>query len=117
MFEILPESTGDLVALRVSGKLRDADYKDFVPKAEAIIEREGSMRLLMIFEDFEGWDAHAAWDDFKFGVANGKHIKRFALVGNHKWQEWCAKLSRVVMCESQFFQDKDAEQAWAWVKS
>jgi hypothetical protein len=116
MLEILPESEGEFVAVRVSGKLHDADYKAFVPKAEAVIEREGGIRLLMLFEDFEGWDAHAAWDDFKFGVKNGRKIKRFALVGSHKWQEWCAKLCRVVMCESQFFDDSRADEAWKWVK-
>ena len=45
------------------------------------------MRLFVLFEDFHGWDLHAAWDEFKFGLKHDADFERIAMVGDRKWQK------------------------------
>ncbi len=115
MIEMLEKSSGNIVGIRMSGKLHDADYKEFVPKAEAIIEKEGSIRMLVIFEDFHGWDTHACWDDFAFGMKHKKDIERFAIVTDKKWLKWSMKLSAPLINESKVFEPNQEDEAWAWI--
>ena len=45
MIEVLPESRGNILGIRASGKLTDADYKDvLIPYLEKIIGEQGMAR-------------------------------------------------------------------------
>jgi len=55
MVEILRDE-GNLVAVKLAGKLYDADYKQFVPVIQAAAEK-GKLHLLIEMQNFWGWDA------------------------------------------------------------
>ena len=42
MIEILDQSTGNVFAMRLSGKVLHRDYQQFVPMLEKLIEEHGS---------------------------------------------------------------------------
>jgi len=116
MIRKLERSRGKVVGYELSGKLHDEDYKTFVPDLEAVIEREGPVRLLLHLCDFEGWDLHAAWDDIKFDVKHYRDFERVAIVGDRKWEEWMARLtSPFTSLGSRFFEDSEIEAAWDWL--
>ena len=116
MIEKLQPEKGKVIAFRVSGNLHDADYKAFVPEVEALIEREGKIRLLMLFEAFHGWDLHAAWDDMAFGIKHNQDLERIAMVGDKVWEKWMAKLSKpFCSAEVEFFPADEIDAAWDWV--
>lgn len=65
--------------------------------------------------ELEGWEARAAWDDFKFGLKHGKQFEKIAIYGNKKWQEYTAKVgSWFVSGEVKYFED--AETALKWLQ-
>jgi hypothetical protein len=44
MFQIMPESDGKIIGLRVTGKLTDQDYqKVLIPSLEALIKKHGKI--------------------------------------------------------------------------
>jgi hypothetical protein len=91
MFEILPESQGDLIAIKASGKLTADDYEKFlVPKLDKLFAAYGKLRMLVLFsEDFSGWaEVSAAWDDAMIGLQHPRDFKKLALVGAPQWVEW-----------------------------
>lgn len=98
MHEIIPEA-GNVVRVKVSGKLTQADYDELIPSWEQVIARHGSMRMLFEMENFRGWEPSAAWDDFPFGWAHGKKVERIAMVGEKTWQEWMARLASLFVSE------------------
>jgi hypothetical protein len=115
MIEQLPESSGKILAFKMSGKLHDADYKQFVPLVDAAVAQYGKVRLLAQFEDFHGWDLHALWDDTVFATRHCGDVERIALVGDKKWEEWMAKVCKpFTMAKVRYFDvaDKAAAQAW-----
>jgi hypothetical protein len=117
MIEQLPESTGKVLAFKMSGKLHDEDYKSFVPLVDAAIASEGKVRLLAVFEDFHGWDMHALWDDVKFATTHCTKIDRIAMVGDKKWEAWMARVCKpFTMARLQYFDVGQLDQAQAWIK-
>jgi hypothetical protein len=117
MIEQLPESSGKVLGFKLSGKLHDADYATFVPLVDAAIAKDGKVRLLAQFHDFQGWDLHALWDDIKFSTTHCTKIERIALVGEKKWEEWMAKVCKpFTMAKIQYFDAADLGEAWAWIR-
>jgi hypothetical protein len=108
----------NLVCVRVSGKLTQADYDELIPSWKAAIARYGKMRLLFIMEDFHGWDASAAWDDFRFDRKHGAQIERVAMVGEKAWQQWITKLGALFADTTvRYFEHRQLNEAERWVRS
>jgi len=117
MISQLPRSAGKVLGFTFSGKLHDEDYKQFVPAVDAVVEKHGAARLLMVLEDLEGWDAHAMWDDFEFGLHHRKSLERLALVGDGRMVDWMTKLSKpFTAAEVRKFAPADIDAAWAWLE-
>ena len=116
MIKKLQPDKGNVIGFRLSGKLHDEDYKVFVPELEALIEREGKIRMLVQLEDFRGWDLHAAWDDIVFDIKHYDDLERIALVGEPGWNEWMVKLSKpFTASEIMFFPIDEIDAAWDWL--
>jgi hypothetical protein len=117
MIKKLKESTGNIIGFEISEKLHDDDYKTFVPQIEQIINKEGKARILVHFIDFRGWDLHAAWDDFVFGVKHFRDIERIAMIGEKGWEEWMAKFCKpFTKAEVRYFVASELQNALEWLK-
>jgi hypothetical protein len=117
MIEQVQTGVPKIVSFKLSGKLHDSDYKQFVPAVEAALTAEGKLRLFVQFEDFHGWDLHAAWDDFKFGIKHYADFERIAMVGDCQWQTWMAKLCKpFTKAKIKYFDALEVDSAWAWLR-
>jgi hypothetical protein len=120
MIEIMPESNGSALALRASGKLTDADYKEvLIPKIEEVIKRSGKAKVLLYLPvDFTGWEAHAMWDDARFGLRHRNDFEKLAVVGGAKWVEWATKIGSYFMeGEVRTFPEAQLEEALDWIRN
>lgn len=118
MIETIQTDAPKTIGFRLSGKLHDADYKTFVPTMERILAAEGTVHLFAQFEDFHGWDLHAAWDDFKFGLKHYKDFDRIAMVGDRKWEKWMAQVCRpFTRATVRYFDASHIDEAWAWLRT
>jgi len=116
MITKLDRSAGKILGFKMTGKLHDEDYKQFVPAVEAVIQTQGKVRLLAQFEDFHGWDLHAMWDDTKFATKHCAHVERVALVGDKKWEQWMAKVCKpFTLAKLEYFDVNDIDAAWKWL--
>lgn len=116
MIEQIPSNSPKILGFKLQGKLHDQDYRTFVPIVEAAITAQGKIRLLAWFEDFHGWDLHALWDDFQFGLQHNSDFERVALVGDRQWEEWMARLCQpFVKASVRYFDANAIEAAWAWL--
>ena len=116
MHKIIPEE-GNLIRVIVSGKLTQDDYDKLIPSWEQTIARHGSMRMLLIMENFEGWDLGAAWDDFRFDTTHADKVEKVAAVGEKAWQKWIMKLgSFFVRDDVKYFDSSQLAEAERWVR-
>jgi stage II sporulation SpoAA-like protein len=108
---------GNVITVRVTGKLSDEDYGDLIPRWESVIADKGSMRLLFEMRNFDGWGLHAAWDDLKFDIENRDKIERVAMVGDKPWEKWLTKLGALfVHAEVRYFDLEQLAEAERWIR-
>jgi hypothetical protein len=103
------------LSLKAIGKLTHQDYGTITPMIDSALEGVTSPKLNVYIDgtELDGWEARAAWDDFKLGLKHGGEMEKVAIVGNKRWQELSAKLgSWFVGGEIQFFEESDAALAW-----
>lgn len=111
------ERINDTFFLKIApkGKLTHDDYQILTPMLDNALSgiAHPSINVLLDGRKLEGWEARAAWDDFKLGVKHGKKFDKVAIVGNRHWQENAAKVANwFVAGEVQFFDGMGEAHAW-----
>jgi hypothetical protein len=117
MIQTIETGLPKVLGVQLSGKLHDEDYKHFTPLVESMLTGEGKVRVFVQFEDFHGWDMHAAWDDFQFGLKHYSDFERIAMVGDRRWEKWMAGICKpFTKAKVRFFEKADIEAAWEWLR-
>ena len=110
------ENGGKMLVVHVSGKLKKADYDHFVPEFERLVRQHGKLCLLFDMTNFHGWDAGAAWEDFKLGIEHFGDFERAAMVGEKKWEEGMAIIFKpFVKGKVRYFDQTDIAEARKWL--
>jgi hypothetical protein len=108
---------GKVLEVRLSGRLTREDYAKFVPDSEELIRQYGKIRVLVVFEDFDGWDAGALWEDIKWDARHFRDVERVALVGEKKWQKWMASICKPFTTgDVRYFEHWQVEDARDWLE-
>ncbi|MCL1083100.1 MULTISPECIES: STAS/SEC14 domain-containing protein [Shewanella] len=118
MLQFIPVFDANIIAVRASGQLTDADYQNFLPQLETQIKRLGKISLLFEFDNFSGWDLDAAIDDVKFGMKHLSDFDRIAMVGDKSWEHWMALIAKpfLISSEVRYFNRENLQQAWDWLR-
>jgi hypothetical protein len=117
MIETIETGCPRVVGLKLCGRLHDGDYQEFLPTMETILTAVGKVRLFVQYEDFHGWDMHAAWDDLKFRVQHYSDFERIAMVGDRKWEKWMANFFKpFTKAEVKYFDRSEVDAAWKWLE-
>ena len=86
----LPEG---VIGFEADGELRADDYRDvLLPAVEAVIKRGEKVRIVLMFERFDGLSGGALWQDLKMGVEHLTSWKRIALVTDIDWMRRVTEL-------------------------
>lgn len=116
--EIIEYSDGILSA-RISGKLTYAELVALQHAASEHIKREGKARLLVIAENFQGWERGGDWGDLSFQLEHDAYIERMAIVGDRKWRDltliFAAKGFRKFPIE--YYESHELAKAQAWLEA
>jgi len=120
MMEVMPESSGNLLALKLSGHLTDEDYKNiFIPEVNRLLGEHDKIRAVCIVDkDFKQVDIGAMWDDSIFGTRHRNDFEKLAVVGGSGFMRWGTKLlSHFMEGQVKVFSSDEEEQAWEWIKA
>lgn len=75
-----------LLILHVGGELKkselDAVQSEFVEK----IAGEGTVKLLVLLENFTGWERSEQWGDTDFFFSYRNDFEKIAVVGDPRWE-------------------------------
>ena len=117
MIKILPESKGSLICIKVSGKLTDAEYKNFIPHVESVIKEFGTIKLYVDILDLDGWEWRVAWDDFAFGIKYWNNFSKLALVGERRWEKFSVLVvDKIHKADVRCFDRANSSVALAWIQ-
>jgi hypothetical protein len=89
MIELMPDMPAGVTGIRVSGRLRGEDLRDFKPAMEDLV-KSGEIRIVEVIEpDYEGFGPGGLVEDLKLGLGALIHhhsaFKRIAVVSDKDW--------------------------------
>jgi hypothetical protein len=89
MIDVLPDMPEGVFGIRVSGRVRGDDLRDFRPTMDELL-KTGEIRIVeVISPDYEGFGPGGLVEDMKlgFGAVLGHHsaFKRIAVVSDREW--------------------------------
>ena len=110
---------GEIVTVRFTGKLTQPDLTELHKQIANIIERQNKVRLLVIAEQFRGWEREGPWGDLSFQVKYDRYIERMAIVCDEKWESLALLFMRKGFRRFpiEYFPLERIESARAWLLS
>lgn len=119
MIEVLPDMPDGVTGIRVSGRLRGEDLREFKPAMGKLV-KNGELRIVeVIASDYEGFGPGGLVEDLKlgFGALFQHHsaFKRIAVVTDKEWViHTLHALAWMVPGELALFGLDDLARATAW---
>ncbi|WP_142850548.1 STAS/SEC14 domain-containing protein [Telmatospirillum sp. J64-1] len=111
------EEHGGILTVRARGRLTREDYDCLVPAVQNALSCGGELRLYLVFEDFQGWEPAALWQDLRFDFRRRSDFHRVAVVGDVLIDKWMSKLARwFFTADVRFFDPQDAAVAANWLR-
>lgn len=114
--EIVSQADG-VLTLKVSGTLTQPELASLQASAAGIIGKGGRWRVLVLTENFSGWERGGTWDDFSVQSEIDAGIAKMAIVGERKWADlallFTAKGLRTFPIE--YFEPAQLDGARAWL--
>jgi hypothetical protein len=109
----------NLYRLVISGQLRHQELAECEKRMVAEIARAGAVRLLIVLEDFRGWEPGPGWNDLSFYARHGDRIERIGIVGPERWRSEALMFASADLRRApvQFFTDAERSAADAWIAS
>jgi hypothetical protein len=118
---VLPESEGPLVGVRVTGRLRDADYKALQAELTERLPEDGKLRLIAVIdEEFRGWTPKACFDDIAMVFSPwSRRFEKLAVVAGPGFVRWCVEHfpSGLLPYPMKVFEPAELDAAWAWLRA
>ena len=111
------QEEGKLTILRISGLLRKSEM-DAALAAEARKWGPATrIKVLVMVEDFEGFERGAEWGDISFLIKHDHQIDKIAIVADPKWEVETLTFAGAGFRQGQvkFFSTKQLAQARAWL--
>ena len=117
MIEKMSESEGKVLGFKAVGTVTKEDYKVLVPEVKSIVDKEGSISMLLDLRQFK-WENIDAWmADINFSRAYHQKIDKMAIVGDKNWEKWITALAKPFYSKkARFFYLEDIDSAWKWLK-
>lgn len=113
----LEQHDNRLLVLRVGGELKkselDTVQSEFVQK----IAGGGTVKLLVLLQNFTGWERSEAWGDTDFFFSHRNDFERIAVVGNPRWEAQVLAFTGAGLRKGpvKFFPEAGEAEARAWL--
>lgn len=119
MIEVLPDMPAGVVGIRVSGRLRGEDLREFKPTMEDLLKGREIRIVEVIASDYEGFGPGGLVEDLKLGLgavfAHHSAFKRIAVVSDKEWvAHTLHALAWMVPGELAVFSLDELERAKEW---
>ncbi|MDQ5908544.1 MAG: hypothetical protein QG599_635 [Pseudomonadota bacterium] len=104
--------------ITLSGLLTWAEFQAFQTQAETgNIFASGKIRVLILLENFTGWEPGEQWSDVSFFFKHDQDIEKIAVVSESRWRDEMSVFlfADYRQAEARFFTESEREAAHAWL--
>ena len=105
-----------VIGFDAKGKIHASDYTDvLLPAITGVLDSGEDIRIVLVFETFDGLSGGALWQDMKMGVEHLTRWKRIALVTDIEWMSNVAAMfGWMTPGEMKRFSLADRSEAISW---
>jgi hypothetical protein len=107
----------NIVIYRVSGELSKAEFDLAQNTCEKFIKITGTIKILVLVDNFTGWERTEGWEDISFADRNDPLIEKMAIVCAKKWQDdmQMFTLKGYRKLDMEFFDQAHENEARLWL--
>ena len=117
MFKVLDITKGDLIAIKVDGKLKKSDYDKIIPIMDKTVNDFGKIKLYIQLDNVDGIEPKAFREDVMAYLKYFNHMKKIAVVGKTKWEKmWSELAGPFVSGEIKYYEFPEIETAREWIQ-
>ena len=120
MIEILPESDGNVLGIRATGKITQDDYDSvFNPRVENILNEHGTIKILcMLDEGLPEFKAGQPWEQDGFQLKDERVLPKIAVIGDSIKIRLGAKvIAMTTGSDLKTFPTRKLAKAWEWIRA
>ena len=117
MIELMPETAGRIIAVRLAGQVTSDDHEAIRPRLQEFQDTSDQpLRLLVDLSTFEGNDGVSGSEAEWFEACFGDQIERLALIADSQWDDEVVRYRDAFTTATvQRFDPADSVGARAWV--
>ncbi|NGY03666.1 STAS/SEC14 domain-containing protein [Solimonas terrae] len=117
MIESIPFPAGNVVGLRVDGRIGTEAYDAVRKTIDAKLATHDKLRIYVEVPAFDGMSAEAFFKDLKFGLKNWDRFEREAVVSDQSWVQNVLSVAAKLMpgVEVRSFAMAETEAAKEWI--
>ena len=107
----------DICVLRISGILKRSEFGSEERALASHIDTLSKPCLLVILENFEGWEGGVDWNDLDFYISHGGKISKIAIVAERRWEPLALAFAGAGVRRTpvKFFVPNELDQARSWL--
>lgn len=110
---------GEVYVMRITGLLKKSELDALQAAATRILDYDPLMRvkLLILLDQFQGWERNPDWGDMTFYVEHGDKITKIAIVGDPRWETEFKMFTGAGFRAApvQFYPEDQLQQARTWL--
>jgi len=110
---------GDGVRVRISGQMSVTDLRRLQSAGMELIRQGRKLRVLVLLEDFQGWEHSGDWDATGFLSDQERGMQKIAIVGDEQWRDQtCAFVAKGLRPFAiEYFASAARTEAEDWVQA
>ena len=120
MITELPGSEGNVLGVRITGKVSLEMEKQWIAKIEKVIQEYDKFSILVFLDKHATWGLSAGVEDLKWLLTHLKRIQKIGIIaGSHFWKWYVAldkPFGKMVGIEEKYFEPAELDAAWKWLK-
>ena len=117
MIELLPETGGDLIAVKMSGTITEEDFDRYFAEANAIFNRERVEHLVFDWEHLKGWAPGARSVGTWIGMHHRALVGRVAVIADEEWADEALRITDIFKAATvRQFAPNERAAVFAWIR-
>ena len=107
----------DIFVLRISGILKRSEFGAEERALARHIDSGSNPCLIVILDNFKGWEGGADWNELDFYISHGHKISKIAIVAERRWEPLALAFAGAGVRRTpvKCFPSKELEQARSWL--
>ncbi len=118
MIEAIPFEEGNIIGLRLKGKIEDAEFDEIVRLIEERLKEHKKLRIYAEIEEFKGMSVNTFMKDIHYGLKHWRDFDKEAIVSDKGWLKAWVEISGSIIpgVEVKHFSFEEIEKAKEWIR-